>query len=440
MSSHGRRGPKQLRFRALLADLARAAGEIVDTRQQAKIVHSLADSYRSAFAVFFLQDPSLLEFQRRLQQQAQRNNLSSIFDIGDIPSDTQLRELLDSHDYAPVSDLYRQWFVRLQRSKQLDSYRVFGGRYLVTVDGSEYFNSESISCSHCLTRHKSNDHVEHYHQVLQPALVHPDHSQVIPLAPEFIRRQDGANKQDCEVAAGMRALKQIRADHRQLPAIIVADALYSTTRFIAALVEKRFSYILGVKPASHKALFQDVQGLRRGKLLDRFERTRKDRSRLVYEWVHDTPLYATDEAPRVNFVEFHLYDASGKRTRHFSWVTDLEINEENVEEFVRAARSRWKIENENFNTLKNHGYHLEHNFGHGSRHLSEAFFVLNVLAFFMHQIFSLVDELYQRARATFSSRREYWNAIRSALRLVLFDSWDHLLQRIHGPPLPERRT
>jgi hypothetical protein len=197
--------------------------------------------------------------------------------------------------------------------------------------------------------------------------------------------------------------------------IIVGGALYSTTRFIAELVEKRFSYILGVKPASHKALFQDVQGLRRGKMLDRFERTRKDRSRLVYESVHDTPLYATDEAPKVNFVEFHLYHANGKRTRHFSWVTDLAINEENVEEFVRAARSRWKIENENFNTLKNHGYHLEHNFGDGSRYLSEAPFVLNVLAFFMHQIFSLVDELYQRARATFSSQREYYNAIRSAL-------------------------
>lgn len=424
----------------MLADPATSAGQVVGTRQQAKIVRSLADSYRSAFAVFFLQDPSLLEFQRRLQQKAQRNNLSSIFDVGDIPSHTQLRELLDSHDDAPVSDLYRQWFVRLQRSKRLDSDQAFDGTYLVTVDGSEYFNNESISCSQCLTRHRSNDHVERYHQVLQPALVHPNHSQVIPLAPEFIRLQDGANKQDCEVAAGMRALKQIRADHRQLPAIIVADAQYSTTRFIATLVEKRFSYILGVKPTSHKALFQDVQGLHRGEMLDRFERTRKDRSRLVYEWVHDTPLDATDEAPRVNFVEFRLYEASGKRTRHFSWVTDLEINEENVEEFVRAARSRWKIENENFNTLKNHGYHIEHNFGLCSRHLSETFFVLNLLALFMHQIFSLMDEFYQRARATFSSRREYWNAIRSVLRLLLFDSWDHLLQRIHGPPLPERQN
>ena len=74
-------------------------------------------------------------------------------------------------------------------------------------------------------------------------------------------------------------------------------------------------------------------------------------------------------------------------------------------QLVRAARARWKIENEGFNTLKNQGYHLEHNFGHGDQHLSEAFFTLNLLAFFIHQIFELVDGLYQRVRTFFSSRR-----------------------------------
>jgi len=101
----------------------------------------------------------------------------------------------------------------------------------------------------------------------------------------------------------------------------------------------------------------------------------------------------------------------------------------------RGARPL-KIENESFNTLKNQGYHLEHNFGHGAQYLSEALFLLNLLAFFFHQIFELVDELYQQARAGFSARREYWNAIRNAFRLFLFNSWEEVLQRINSPPLP----
>jgi hypothetical protein len=107
-----------------------------------------------------------------------------------------------------------------------------------------------------------------------------------------------------------------------------------------------------------------------------------------------------------------------------------------VEWITRGGRARWKIENESFNTLKNQGYHLEHNFGHGRRYLSETFFLLNLLALFFHQIFDLTDELYQKARACFSARREYWNAIRASFRLFLFASWDEVLQRINSPPQP----
>ena len=108
-----------------------------------------------------------------------------------------------------------------------------------------------------------------------------------------------------------------------------------------------------------------------------------------------------------------------------------------------APRGRvGSIENEAFNTLKNQGYHLKHNFGHGDRHLSEALFVLNLLAFFMHQIFELVDGLYQRVRTFFSSRRAFWDEVRSAFRLFLFTSWDQVLVRMNSPPeqLPPYRS
>jgi hypothetical protein len=423
-----------LRFRALIDDLRAACGQISDSRQPGKVGYPLADCYLSAFALFFLQDPSLLEFQRRFQEEVQRNNLTSIFDIHTIPSDTQLRDVVDVHDCAALADVYRSWFAKLQRSKKLEAYQTLGGYYLLTLDGSEYFASEHVHCDRCLSRAKSNGHVEHYHQILQPALVRPDRRKVVPLAPEFIRRQDGTDKQDCEINAGLRAIERIRADHRQLPAVVVADALYATERFITTLGERQFSYLLGAKRESHKTLFEEIEGLRRGGYLDRLEVTTPKGQRCVYEWVHETRLFATKNAPQVNFIEFQMFDPNGKRTRHFSWVTDLPISTHTVEQLVRAARARWKIENENFNTLKNHGYHLEHNFGHGKNHLSEAFFLLNLLAFFMHQIFAMADELYQRARAGFSARREYWNAIRASLRLLLFDSWDQVLNRIHGPP------
>lgn len=430
------RGPKQLRFRALVDSLGSAIDQIADSREKHKISYPLQDCYRSAFAMFYFQDPSLLAFQKRVQEEIHRNNLTTQFEVEAIPSDSQLRDVLDAHDYAPLLEVYRQWFNRLQRSKQLEQYQYFGDRYLITLDGSQYFNSEKIHCRRCLHKEKTNGHTEYYHQVLQSALVHPDRREVIPLAPEFIRMQDGSTTQDCESAAALRAVTKIRVAHRQLPAVIVGDALYATEAVMTALTKQRFSFLLGVKPGSHETLFQDIAGFRRGKLLDRFERTTKDGRQYLYEWVSEVPLYATKSSPVVNFVEFQLFDTAGKRTRHFTWVTDLPLNKKTIEALVRGARARWKIENENFNTLKNHGYHLEHNFGHGADYLSETFFILNTLAFFMHQIFALTDGLYQGARSRFSSRVEYWNILRASLQLMVFDSWDHLLTRIHDPPLP----
>jgi hypothetical protein len=98
-----------------------------------------------------------------------------------------------------------------------------------------------------------------------------------------------------------------------------------------------------------------------------------------------------------------------------SRATDIEVNAENV---------------------KDYGYNPEHNFGHGKRHLSEAFFVLNLLAFFVHQILELTDGLYQSGRAGFSSRKEFWSAIRATFRLLLFDSWEQVLKRMNSPPQP----
>ena len=83
--------------------------------------------------------------------------------------------------------------------------------------------------------------------------------------------------------------------------------------------------------------------------------------------------------------------------------------------------------------MKNQGYHLEHNFGHGSQHLSETLFLLNLLAYFVHQILELVDQVYQNARAGLSSRVEFWNVMRGSFRLLMYASWDEVLSRITGP-------
>ena len=432
-----RRGPKLLRFQSLVASIADHVARIVDTRQLSKVRYSLRDCFLSAVALFFVQDRSLLQFQRRFERQFQANNLSSTFGVQEIPCDSQFRDLLDRHDYAPVVPTFADWIGRLQRCKWLQHFQIFDARYLITLDGSQYFSSELVKCKHCLTA--TTDGVTRYHHdILQAAIVHPDKRQVLPLAPEFVRNSDGRNgkyhKQDCEINAGCRMLERLRSDYPRMAAIIVADSLYSKQPFIERLRAGRFSFLLVAQQGDHKSLYEDVEGLRRGNLLDRLHTVHRGK-RYEYEWATGVPLNGQPDAPLINFIQVRIINA-GKKPYRNAWVTDLVPTADNIVQLVRAARARWKIENEGFNTLKNQGYHLEHNFGHGDQHLSEAFFTLNLLAFFMHQIFELVDGLYQRVRTFFSSRRAFWDEVRSAFRLFLFTSWDQVLVRMNSPPVP----
>jgi hypothetical protein len=199
---------KHLSFTALRKSLSEHFRQIQDPRQNGKVRFSLHDCLMSGFAMMFFQDPSILTFQQRLQDKIQKNNLTTVFDVRDIPKDTQMREVLDFVDVTQLDSIFSDFLHRLQRGKHLVNYQFLDGMYLVSIDGSEYFSSQNIHCPHCLVT-KSKGIERYHHQILQSVIVHPDMRQVIPLSPEQISNRDGTKKQDCEINAGKRVLHKI---------------------------------------------------------------------------------------------------------------------------------------------------------------------------------------------------------------------------------------
>src|SRR5260370_39849202 len=145
----------------------------------------LADTLMAGLALFSLKDPSLLAFCRRPVD----HNLRSVFGLQAIPSDTQLRTILDDVDPESLRPVFRDVFRQLQRGKVLEQYVFLQGCYLIALDGVEYFCSTKVHCDRCLTRQHHGE-TYYYHQMLGAVLVHPDFPEVIPLAPEPIQRQD----------------------------------------------------------------------------------------------------------------------------------------------------------------------------------------------------------------------------------------------------------
>ncbi len=165
------------------------------------------------------------------------------------------------------------------------------------------------------------------------------------------------------------------------------------------------SYILGAKPGDHKFLKEFVEGAKKLDEVSRYE-IKDQKGRLhIYEWINNVPLNGNESTIDVNYFEYWLV-VNGKTTYHNSWVTDFTIDKNNVAKLIKGGRARWKIENETFNTLKNQGYHIEHNFGHGNKNLSMNFFSLNLIAFLIHQALELTCPLYTKiARKIYKSQR-----------------------------------
>ena len=424
MSIVAPKGRKHLSADALFRLIQSGFDNIPDHRlTDAEI--SLTDALMSAFAMFSLKSPSLLAFDKERTE----SNLETIYGIERVPCDTRMREILDPVFPEALRPVFKRVFTQVQRGKALEPMTFLDGHYLLALDGTGYFSSKTIHCASCLHKVHRNGSVTYYHQMLGAAIVHPDMREVIPLMPEAIVKQDGTTKNDCERNAAKRFVAKLRQDHPHLKFIVTEDSLSSNAPHIETLQAYDLHYILGVKEGDHAYLFQQVQAAEHIGRVTSYERY--DRAAgLVhrFRFVNDMPLNESNAAIRVNFIEY--WEMGADRVQHFSWVTDLRVSQRNVYALMRGGRARWKIENETFNTLKNQGYHFEHNYGHGVYNLSVVFAMVMMLAFLVDQTQQLCCALFQAVWARLGSKRLLWERMRALFYTYRLDSMRQLFEAL----------
>jgi hypothetical protein len=402
---------KQLHVDAVFRRIRSAFEHITDHRP-GDIVISLADALMSAFAMFSLKDASLLTFDTRRKDPSKRKNLTRVYRIKTVPCDTQMREIVDPVKPDDLSAIYRDIFRQLQRGKCLERFVFLDGCYLLTVDGTQYFSSKHVQCPSCLTStNPKTGEVTYSHQLLAAAIVHPDLSEVIPVFPEPIERQDGETKNDCERNAAKRFVAQFRQAHPHLKVIITEDGLRSNAPHIRTLQAHTMHCIRGAKPGDHGWLFDRLDEAVAAGTATEFTLREGDVTH-EFRFLNDVALNESNQDLLVNVLEYWEIQAHGD-TQHFSWVTDIPISLDNAYELMRGGRARWKIENETFNTLKNHGYHFEHNFGHGQQHLAVVFAMLMMLAFLVDQVQQIACRLFQAVMRKEGCKTLMWEHVRA---------------------------
>lgn len=428
---------KHLNADALFTALHKDFSKVPDFRQ-GDIKISMADALMSGFAIFSLKDPSLLAFDER---RGIDENLRSIYHIEDVPCDTQTRKILDEVNPEGLRPAFKGAFRQLQRGKALEPMVFFQGCYLLSLDGTGFFSSKKLYSDICLEKvNKKTGEVTYYLQMLGAAIVHPDFKEVIPLAPEFIQKQDGQTKNDCERNAAKRFFEKLRKDHPHLPLIVTEDGISSNAPHIKEAQKHNLHYILGVKEGDHSFLFEQVKMARDAGQSTEFEIVDKENPEMVhrFSFLNQVPLNESNQDVLVNFIEY--WEVTPNNVIHFSWVTDFTVTKGNAHQIMRGGRARWKIENETFNTLKNQGYHFEHNFGLGKKNLSLVFAMLMMLAFLTDQTQQLSCNLFRAVWIKLRSKRALWERMRSLFKEFTFESMEMLYKAIlygikHQPPI-----
>jgi hypothetical protein len=147
-----------------------------------------------------------------------------------------------------------------------------------------------------------------------------------------------------------------------------------------------------------------------------------------YEYANKLPLNYAHLEMEVNVLE--CVEIKKNKKQRFCWITELELSEQVVETIANGGRSRWKIENETFNTLKNQGYQFEHNFGHGRKNLSVVFAHLMFIAFLIDQIQQFSCTFFKKALEKCKRRYRLWEMIRGFFSLYVVESWEHIYRAI----------
>jgi hypothetical protein len=422
---------KRVKFGEMLAGVQRSLEAISEHRTGHNTQYTIKDAGLSAFSVFCLQAPSFLAYQKQMKEQQGRDNAKSLFGIENIPSDAQIRNLLDPVAPEALREPFWHIYRLLQASGHLESYRQVAGTYLCSMDGTWYFSSERIHCPNC-TVYEHEDGTIYAHLLMAAVLSAPGQPHVLALEPEFIVPQDGHDKQDCEQQAIKRWVKRNAERFEPWSVTVLADDLHSHQPLCELLQANKFHFILTCKPESHPALYQElelltkVQGAHQRHMVRRWKSNHYEQWR--YRWVAQVPIRMGAKALQVNWCEVTVVrEDSGEQVYYNAWITSHDLTPKTIEEVADAGRARWKVENEGFNVLKNQGYRFEHNFGHGHQHLSAVLLTLLLLAFLFHSVLHLTCATYQAIRQTLGARREFFNHVRTLTYYLYFPSWDDLL-------------
>ena len=328
-------------------DLMSLFSKLTDKRHQSYVTYKMRTIIMSKLFALLCGITTMKGINNEFNTEEAIKNLSTICnqELKEIPDWQTIQDVIEQLDYNEIDDIRKYMFKALIRSKMFDRFRYKKCIQLI-VDATGLTSLDYNLNGNCLTRTRDGK-TKYYKYVLEAKVVFGN--MLISIDSEWIENNKLNNekdKQDCEINAFKRMSARIKKNYPKLKFIVTGDALYANTSMINICKDNNWHYIFNLKKDRLKNIYQEFE------------------DNINYEnEVSKENYYLSSNIQfkenKVNALRFIEKDKKGK-TIIFNYITDLKVDNNNIEEIVIMGRRRWKIENEGFNEQKNGTYNISH--------------------------------------------------------------------------------
>jgi hypothetical protein len=430
--------------------------EMPDPRSEDNCKYLTQDYVFCAFACYFFQNKDFLDSQRRLETIQNISNMTTLFGVDEIPTNDEIKDVIDNIDPTYFYHVYYDALEWLRKNRFTGKFDVLCGKFnIIALDEINIFKSQKIKDYKLVIDSYKDSVIDYNHGIIAASLVSPHTNITIPLPPAFLAKNSSNKKQDyiqdglyTWIDENTSPLSHSLTD-RQF--IILANDLYCHKSNIELFKIGKYNFMLNCEPSNNKKLSECLENklLNSIEYLDHVDGFKNDKLHKI-EWLNSLPLYGTGANNSVNWfrltiegvkkVKVEIQQAKNEKiknnkkvfaTEHhditFSFITNMEINSDNVKEFCDIGRSRWKIKNNNFHVLKYDEYDFTHNYGRGIEFLDSTLATFNIIASLFHSILYLSADTWTKKFNSSKNRNEFFETLNNLFKFMIFHSFDDFI-------------
>ena len=322
-------------------------GNLTDVRNQSYITYSIKTICVTRLFGLLCGLTTMTDITDKFDTEIVIKNISNICrtSLNELPYWETIQDVFVNLNINEIRDIQKYIVKTLLRSKMFDKYR-YNEHFQLIFDGTGLSTHDYNLNNNCLSRKSKDGKITYYKYVLECKLVLGNI--VISLDSEFIENENmltEKQKQDCETNAFKRMVIRIKKNYPKYKFIITGDALYVTTPIINICKNYNWLYIFNFKPDRLKEINEQFED----------NINYKNEVNIQNYYLSKNIMFNKNKLNVIKFIE-----KKKNNETTFRYITNLDVNDNNIKEIVILGRKRWKIENVGFYNQKYRIFDITH--------------------------------------------------------------------------------